>query len=35
MQWFAVFKCLKSELIKYCVNSNAILIIFDQVIITK
>jgi hypothetical protein len=35
MQRFAAFKCFESELIKCRVNSNAILIIFDRVIITK
>jgi hypothetical protein len=35
MQWFVVFKCFESKLIKCRVNSNAILIIIDQVIIIK
>ncbi len=35
MQWFVVFKCFKSKLIKCRVNSNTILIIFDRVIMTK
>jgi hypothetical protein len=35
MQWSAAFKCFESELIKYLVNSDAILIIFDRIIITK
>jgi hypothetical protein len=35
MQWFAVFKYFESKLIKCRVNSNAILIIFDRVIIIK
>jgi hypothetical protein len=35
IQWYVVFKCFESELEKCRVNSNAILIIFDSVIITK
>jgi hypothetical protein len=35
MQWSAVFKCFESKLIKCRFNSNAVLIIFDRVIITE
>jgi hypothetical protein len=35
MQWFAAFKSFEFELIKCRVNSDAILIIFDRIIITK
>jgi hypothetical protein len=35
MQWSAAFKCFESELLKCRVNLDAILIIFDRVIITE
>jgi hypothetical protein len=35
MQWFAALKCFESELIKCRVNSDAILILFDRVIIIE